>query len=237
MTRDLPKPFWGVSSTSTTNEGRSSEPRRDLRVFFSGGGGGSGGWSGDRGVSCWWNFESGVFFSNTAGTLLVDLRDTEAGEAGEAVVVVVVLTRTCSSPNELLGRFPDVDIVRRGSGSGTGSVLAWPREFRVDLRAAGVAVEMSESGIRSCSAALRLAPGRVFGVFLAGVSSAGAGASAGVSASVSAGVSAGASVSFSSTSVDTGLDIGAGADGTPAEARLSLLSVSCGLRVSLGVRV
>lgn len=227
MTRDLPKPFWGVSLTSTTNEGRSSEPRRDLRVFFSGGGGGSGGWSGDCGVSCWWNFESGVFFSRAAGTFLVDLRDEEEK------VVVVVPTRTCSSPNELLGRFPEVVIVRRGSESGTSSVLAWPREFRVDLRAAGVVVEISGSGICSFSAALRLASGRFFGAFLVGVSSTGAGVSMGISADVSAG----ASMSFSSAGVDMGLGIGVGADSTPAEARLCLLRVSRALRVSLGVRV
>lgn len=195
------------------NEGaRSSEPRRDLRVFFSGGGGGGGGGSGDRGVSWWWNFESAVFFSKTVGVFLVDLRD---------VAVVVVLMRTCGSPCELLGRFPEV-MIFGGSGSGACSMLVLTRAFRVNLRAAEVTVETLESGI-SCSTALELG---VFGGFLTGVSSMGAG------------ISAGASVSFSSTGADTGLGMMAGADSAPAEARLNSfrpLRIFRTLHVSLGL--
>lgn len=176
----------------------SIEPRRDLRVFFSGGGGGGGGGSGDCGVSRWWNFES-VLFRKTVGVFLVDLRDV-------AVVAVAVVMRTCGSPCELLGRFPEVMIVG-GSGPGACSMLPLTRALRVDLRAAGVAVETLESGI-SCSTALGLG---VFGVFLTCVSS------------VGAGISAGVSISFSSTGANTGLGMMAGADSAPAEARLNSL--------------
>lgn len=140
----------------------------------------------------------------------MDLRDV--------AVVVVVSMRTCGSPCELLGRFPEVMIVG-GLGPGACSMLALTKAFRVNLRAAGVTVETIESGI-FCSTALGLV---FFGVFLTDVSS------------VGAGISVGASVSFSSTGTDTGLGMMAGADSAPAEARFNNLRTLCIFRTPLGL--
>lgn len=168
-------------------EGRSCGPRSDLRVFFSGNGGGVGGGIGDCtavGVPWRWNFERDVFF--VAGVILVDLRD---------MGVVWVSVEACGSSYEVLGYcFPGLLVCLSESGA-----CSSERKFRVDLRGEGMVAGVLESGTWcvSCSTTL-VVPREFLGAFLIGVSFA-------------TGVSAGARISSSSTtsrSEDIGLGMG-----------------------------